>query len=228
MVEDMAERSLGVRAVPSDQMYDGRNLEDWAIEYARWSYSATSCENAQLDPDGSQCASYQPEDAKVFFFEHGTYSANPRAPAEKKDGCKVPSSAQAIFVPVAIFTQENAGLKKPLSDDELLAKAVGIKSSMRDMYLSVDGQDVPLSTYGIGPRRFSFQIPPAPNVYSCSDTPGVESLDVDPSFLVGYGAIVEVVQPGEHIFEYGSLQTYSGVNLQHRVEMRFVVDGGSG
>lgn len=206
---------------PGDS-YEGKTLEEWGIEYVRWYYAQTSCDDPVYDDDGSLCALYQDPDSPMFFFARAPFSTA-RASVVRRTECHVPAD-KALFVPVAAFFNDNAGVVPPLSDAEVEQSVIDAKESMRSMVLKADGVEVEdLEDRGVGVVSFSYRVPPAPNWYACSDQDVVDTT-VEPSYLGGYFAVFTPPEPGEHELEYASVLTYDSMNLAFHVRSSFVVD----
>lgn len=198
--------------------YAGKSLEEWAIEWRRWAYAQTDCEQDTVyDVDGSLCALHQSEDGPLFFFDRGPLGS-------VRTQCRVPSG-RAIGVPIGMFSNDNAGVEKPLSEDELLESVVTVQRTVRDLKLEVDGRKIEdLEERAVGPVKSTYYIPPAPNWYSCRKMSGVEDETVDPVYLGGYLAILPPPTPGQHTIHYAYTLTYNDVHIVSDVTSTFHVD----
>src|SRR4051812_5443078 len=69
-----AMRGEGLHVLAPGESYAGKSLEEWALEYSRWSYSQTTCDSPVSDPSGALCSLYQDDsDSPVFFLERSDY-----------------------------------------------------------------------------------------------------------------------------------------------------------
>jgi len=199
--------------------YEGRTLEEWMVEWARWRYSQTSCEDPFFDEDGSICALYQDPASPVFFLAKGTGD-----PVRTK--CRIPSG-KAILVPLTNVLGDNAGLlpEDTMPEEEMRATMLTYVQSMRELTLTVDGRQIEnLERYSLGPTKYSYVVPAAPNAYSCSfsDVP-VEGL-VDPAFAGGTFVLLPPPTKGEHTVVHGGTGTLFGRDFGGIASTTFVVE----
>jgi hypothetical protein len=201
----------------ASESYAGRTTEEWAIEWSRWAYSQTSCESAFTDIDGSECGLYQDPDSPVFFMA----TAPSRAPRTE---CRVPYG-KAIVAPLAVISNDNAGVDPPQTDEEMRDLVSEVFDSIRDLELKADGiQFDDLEERSFGPIEYTYSVPASPNYYSCRVVDGVENMIVDPGFLAGYLAIFPPPEPGRHRLSYfGVMSVFDTVN-EIGADMRFVVE----
>jgi hypothetical protein len=212
-----AVRPSGWRPLEPGEEYAGRSQEQWAVEWARWSYAQTSCASPVVDADGSLCALYQDPEAPVFFLPTGLLG-----PIRTR--CPVPAG-KSILVPILMFTNDNGGVApdEQLSDDELVRSVTDVKDSMRDLALRVDGEALTgLEQAAVGPTRFGYTVPPEPNWYSCNGMVGVEG-PIEPSWLAGYFVLFPPPNAGMHSLEYGGTGTYWGNDFVRQVRLEFAV-----
>lgn len=212
-----------LQALGPEAGYADKTLEEWGVEYVRWYYAQTSCENDVVrDKDGSLCGFYQDPESPVFFLSRAPYSSG-RGPVTERTMCHVPAG-KAIVVPIAAFFNDNAGVAEPLSDEALQQSVRDVKDSMRYLELKADGVEVAdLESRGIGVTTLSYRVPPSPNKYSCSRQDVADTV-VEPSYLAGYFAIFEPPEPGAHEVEYGSLFTYETSTYTYHVKASLTVD----
>jgi hypothetical protein len=204
--------------LPATDAYEGRTLEEWVVEWARWTYAQTSCEDPFFDDDGSLCALYQDPDGPIFHLAKGV--GDPQ-----RTKCRIPSG-KAILVPLPNLIGDNAGVAPEdiLTEEDLEAVMAGFVLSMRELVLVVDGQPISnLEAYTIGPTRFSYVLPPAPNNYSCSGVDGVEGL-VDPSYVAGVFVLLPPPSAGVHSLTYGGTGTLFGLDSTSVASSTFVVE----
>jgi hypothetical protein len=220
--------SLALRVLPATEEFQGKNLEEWAIEYMRWYYSWTSpdCATAENDRDGSFCDFNQPADSPVFFFGSSDYSRTADTVVERTL-CKVPAG-KAIMVPLNFIGDDNAGAFEDelRSDDEIIENVDEIHETMRGLYLIADQNEVAeadLAQYSIYPTSFDFNVGATPNWHSCNGFDDVENTTIDPSFFAGYFALIAPPTPGKHRLEYGGVYSYFERDYYRRVDSLFEV-----
>jgi hypothetical protein len=130
-----------------------------------------------------------------------------------------------LVIPLAARMADNAGVPEAdqLSEDELRAYAEQAHASMTDLLLVVDGKPVEdLASYAVHPTRFSYELPPEPNWYSCNQTPGVTGR-VEPAFITGYFVVLPPPEPGAHTLEYGGVTRIDGAPDSSHVRTTFTV-----
>lgn len=201
------------------EVYAEKGLEQWAIGWARWSFSQTSCVPAfSLDRDGSSCELYQDPQSPVFFLAAGP-------PTTVRKRCKVPGD-KALVVPLMTYSTDNAGRPEAeiKSEPELEAEAAAVKATMSGLRLVVDGREIrDLDGRGVGPTKFSYEVPPAPNWYSC-----LHRLDftgsVEPAFITGYFVVLPPAPEGAHVLEYAGILHVDRQPVPNHVELAFEID----
>ena len=195
--------------------FAGKTLEEWGVEWSRWSYAQTSCDAPVIDEDGELCGLYQPE-GPAFFLALG-------AAGTVRTECRVPRD-KALVVPLGIFSSDNAGVENPVDESQLERAVAEVKNSMREFKLTADGTEITqLEERGFGPTRFSYRVPAAPNWYTCRGQ-NVADATVEPAFVGGYLAIFPSTPVGMHTLEYGSLRTYKGSDAVRSVTLTFSVE----
>jgi hypothetical protein len=95
----------------ASELYDGKTLAEWGVEYTRWSYAQTSCDSPASDQDGSLCDLYQDPESPVFFLD---YSPTKRV----RTKCQIPRG-RAIVVPIMTFSSDNAGVEPPRPEEPM-------------------------------------------------------------------------------------------------------------
>lgn len=184
------------------ELYAGRDLPAWAVEWGRWVYARTGCELPEQDADGSWCDYDQPEEEPVFFFAAGQ-------PLAVRTKCKVPPG-RAIVVPLVAFITDNAGVEpdEHRSDATLRTNAERFSAGVTDLRLVVDGAEQDgseLHAHLIEPTQFSYELPAEPNRYSCRGKPGVTG-QVAPAFIAGAFAVLPPPASSQlHTLEYAGL-----------------------
>lgn len=179
--------------------YSGKSLAEWATELWRWSFSWTSCDVPLYDHDGSTCGAFQDENSPVFFFMPGM------APTHRTR-CVVPAD-KAVLVPLTSYSTDNVGLPHDAerSIEELEDDAETILSTMSDLRLVVDEHEIlDLERYVIEPTRYSYDLAPEPNWYTCYGVPGVVG-PIDPAVFTGYFVLMPPASVGIHTIEYSGV-----------------------
>lgn len=203
--------------ISGDEPYAEKTLAEWGVEYMRWRFSATTCDLPLYDQDGSLCDLYQPADGPAFFLDFSTTD-------RVRTKCRIPSG-KAIVVPIMTFTNDNASVDPPLSDEELFTKTSSVLESMRDLELRVDGKAIDhLSDRKIAPTRFTYTLPSAPNYYTCTGRDGVEDKTIDPAFLAGYVAVFPPPEPGIHELQYAGVLTIGKNEFAVNTRTRFLAE----
>jgi hypothetical protein len=201
--------------------YAGKSLEEWGVQYMRWTYSQQTCDTTTADQDGSLCGQFQ-TDADVFFLDRAEYATS-RTPLTSRPLCHVPAG-KALVVPIAVLGADNAGMM-PIPEEILKRSVAAARDTMRDLSLRADGVDIAdLDQRGFGPAEFAYHVPPAPNFFSCLHVKGVDDTDVQPSYVAGYFAVVAPPEPGAHELEYASSMTVQGHDLSYHVKVNLTVD----
>ena len=207
---DVSERSAAevsvepLRVLAADEMVEGRTQQAWAIEYARWTYAQTSCDDVPLyDSDGSQCSRYQGADSPVFFLEQSSPSTRSSVPIVTRTRCRVPAN-KPLFVPVTMVSIDDGGLSLKRSAEELLEESLKVRRSLNDLLMNADGVLIDdLDSRALDPIEFSYHVPKAPNYYSCQDGFQEEVTDevIQPSYLTGAFVMFEAPSSGPHHIE---------------------------
>lgn len=202
----------------ADETFEGKSLREWLVEWKRWGYSQTTCDSAAFDPDGSLCGLHQDPDSPVFFLDHSPDDT-------QRTKCRVPSG-KAVGVPIAVAFQDNLGVDEPYSDSELEKIVAEAFASMRDMEIEADGVrfEAVLAEYAIEPMAYTFDLPPAPNWYSCNGIDGIAGLSAEPGWLAGYFMLFTPPKPGRHELSYGGVQTFDEEEYYVSASTRFVVE----
>jgi hypothetical protein len=218
-------KAAPLHVLPADETYAERSLTEWAVEYMRWTYSWTleGCTSAEADTDGALCDLHQDPESPVFFLASCNY-AEGRGVVADRSQCKIPAG-KALLVPIAAFTDEAATNDEPITPEELEASTQEVLSTTREQKLVTNGSKLSeLEPYSIGPVPFAFEIPAQPNWHTCNGFPELERKTVDPSYLVGYFALVAPPPPGKHEIEYASIYTYWNSDFYFHVKSKFAVE----
>jgi len=199
--------------------YEGRTLEEWVIEWARWRYAQTTCDDPFFDEDGSLCALYQDPASPVFFLAKG-----PGDPVRTK--CRIPSG-KAILVPLTNLLGDNAGVlpEDIMTEEEMKETMLLYVQSMRELLLEADGQEIQhLERHSIGPTKYTYVVPPPPNAYSCSASDVEVQGLVDPAFAGGTFVLLPPPTKGEHSVVHGGTGTVFGRDFGGVASTTFVVE----
>jgi hypothetical protein len=203
--------------VPSDEPFAGKSLAEWGVAYMRWRFSPTSCDIPVYDQDGSMCGLYQDPDSPVVIFD---YSVTNRL----RTKCRIPAG-KGIVVPIITFANDNLEVDPPKSEELLVKETLEVLETMRDLELRVDGNAVTdLDERRIEPTKHDYEIPPAPNWFSCTGTPGVEDMTVAPSFFAGYVAVFPPPEPGVHELQYAGVVSVDNESYALDTRTRFLVE----
>lgn len=212
-----AEHALSWAPIAASEKYAGRTLEEWAVEWRRWSFSATSCESTIFDDDGSMCHLFQDPESPVFFLDYATTKVT-------RTRCRVPSG-KALVTSLVMFSTDNIDVDPPRSAEELERRTSEALDSMRGLILEADHAAVEnLEEWMVEPQRFTYYVPPAPNWFSCNGFDGVADTVIDPAYVSGYFVVFPAPEPGEHELRYGGVETVGDDNYSFDVTTRFVVD----
>ena len=198
---------------PTETHY-GMTYAEWGVAWWEWFYETpctpgpTPLESTGypvLDTTGEFCAVGQSGD--VWFL------AGITQPVAVERTCTIPAG-KAIFFPFLNTTYDNAcnpDMSTWLTPDELRDEATRSQDSAVDLYVILDGEEIPHpERYRAGPSELGYDLPPiGMNVYNClgvTDCGGT----VDPSFSDGYWMMFEPLPPGEHTLHFGGRVTYPG------------------
>lgn len=215
-----------MRIVAADEPYAGKSLEQWAIAYTRWSYSWRSedCLSAESDEDGSHCGLGQDSESPVFFFA-SCDDSDLRNTVVNRSRCRVPEG-RAIMVPISFVTDDDAVSEEKRPASEIEASVAAIKETMGELLLVADGVKIDdLSSYALGPTMLAYDLPSAPNWYTCNGWgEAIGEMEVNPSYLAGYFALFEPPAAGAHEVEYASVQSYYNADYFFHVKAKFMVE----
>jgi hypothetical protein len=183
----------------------------------RWSFSQTSCDSSNFDPDGSMCRLYQDDPQLPVFFMAYAPSKHPRM------HCTVPRG-RALLVPLANFFSDDGGAPKTRTAAQLEEVATKVLESVRDLRLRVDGEEIEgLERYVVRPTHYSYNVPAEPNWYSCNGYKGVADTVIEPAVLTGYFVVLPPPELGSHELEYGGVLTFNGKDASLQMINRFEV-----
>jgi hypothetical protein len=208
---------LAWRPVPAGEHYAGKSLEEWAVEWRRWAFSQTSCDSTAFDPDGSLCDLYQDPESPVFFLDFA-------AARTVREQCRVPPG-KALAVPLVVFASDNLFVDPPRTLEQIEQRAARALDSMRALLLEADGEEIEnLEDWQVAPTRFTYDIPSAPNWFSCNKVDGIADTTIDPAYLSGYLVVFPPPEPGRHVLRYGGVLTTERDDYAFDVTTKFVVE----
>ncbi|HKP60911.1 MAG TPA: hypothetical protein VJV78_29480 [Polyangiales bacterium] len=202
-----------------DFVYEGLTLEDWGIEWVRWSNAPTECVGSPVqDKDGSLCGRYQDPDSPVFILQLGVGRTTVRSE------CEIPAG-KALLVPLYGVCLDKLGVwpDADTPDSELKRMIQDTMRSARDLVLVADGRAVQdLKLWSVGLTELEYTLPPEPNLYSCTGWKGITGR-VSPAYLGGIFVLFPPPSPGVHTLEYGAKKTLDGDDIAHYVKTTFRV-----
>lgn len=197
-----SEGSAGPAVLENGNVHYGKTYAEWGSAWWQWIYSIPQkpgpCTGPDLDPTGDACNINQAGD--VFFL------AGNRGGNSLRTKCVVPKG-KALFFPIIDFTADNGGvpLDKQVSESELQAGAVASLKVMTDLFLEIDGTVIDTTKLRVEPTKYSYTLPPEPNIYSCNGATGVTGL-VTPAFHSGYYAMLAPLSNGPHRIHFRGRQ----------------------
>lgn len=196
-------------------VYEGRTLREWAVEWVRWSNAPTDCETPAFDDDGSLCGLYQDPESPVFFLQLGDEKT-------VRTRCEIPRD-KAVLVPLFGVYLDKLGVwpDADTPDEELERMVADALASARDLKLSVEDYAIQgLKEWSVGLTKFDYNVPPEPNLYSCTGFPGITG-NVSPAYMSGIFLLFPPPPPGTHTLEYGGLATLDGDDVSSYVTTTF-------
>jgi hypothetical protein len=191
-----------VQVLDPTQPHYGHTDDEWGAQWFTWinelrQTDANNCIIPYLDPTGTNCGYGQSGDV---FFLAGTGGGT-----VVRDQCVVPSG-KAIFFPIVNFDGDNAGVPAAmqLSDTDLVKYVQNELDTVPITGLSAEFDGVPitnLSRFGSKITKFSYTLPPEPNLYTCQGQTGVTGL-IDPSYAAGFYVMLAPPLPGSHTLHF--------------------------
>ena len=178
---------------PAAEHY-GQTYEEWAVKWVTWMGESKGSTMPPADTSGEYCREGQDPESQVFFLA-GSFSSGPVTRA-----CSI-KATQALLIPLLNWSSDNGGVPESEQVDEsTLQKAAenwfdGVVEE--ELSLEIDGCQMDNLERGkIGPAKYKYTVPPDDNLYSLFGI-DFEGL-VDPSFTVGYYALVAPLSKGQH------------------------------
>jgi hypothetical protein len=201
---DSDNKSAQAQVLDPAQKHYGRTYSEWNAAWFKWIYELPlddSCALPTDDSTGEHCDSAQPDDV---FFLAGAPGLNNKQLV--RDQCIV-SAHKPIFFPIMNTVADNGGVptEHQLSDADNEASAVGVVNQVqpKNLFASVDGEDVPdLASFKTDIVEFSYVVPEEPNFYSCQGAPGVTG-EIGPSYAGGYYVMLAPLSAGRHDIRFG-------------------------
>jgi hypothetical protein len=184
------------------QSHFGNTDDEWGALWWKWIYElpqtdAKNCVIPLLDPTGEHCAYGQSGDV---FFLTGTQGG-----VAVRDKCVVPAG-KAIFFPIVTFSGDNAGVPAgmTLPDAGLIGYVQSQLNGVPVAGLSAELDGVALTDlarFRTQITKYSYTLPPEPNVYTCGGQTGVTGL-VDPAYAAGYYVMLAPPSSGAHTLHF--------------------------
>jgi hypothetical protein len=196
-----------VEVLDPTQPHYGNSDGEWGALWWKWNYElpqmaaadggAPNCIIPFQDPTGANCAVGQSGD--VFYLAGTTGGTVVR------DQCVVPKG-KAIFFPIITFSADNAGVPAAmqLSDTDLMGyvKTQLDETPVAGLSAAFDGTPIPnLASFRTQVTKFSYTLPPEPNLYTCDGQTGVTGL-VDPAYAAGFYVMLAPPPPGAHTLHF--------------------------
>ena len=217
-------RSTGasVDVLDPTQPHYGNSDDEWGALWWKWNYElpqmAGNCRVPFEDPTGAFCADGQSGDV---FFLAGTLGG-----AVVRDKCVVPKG-KAIFFPILSFSADNAGLPPgmQLSDADLMAYMKTQLDGIPVSGLSADFDGVPIANlahFRTQITKFSYTLPPEPNLYTCNGQTGVTGV-VDPSYAAGFYVMLAPPPAGAHTLHFAGNAPASSPPFKVDVTYHFTI-----
>lgn len=172
----------------------GKTYPEWATTWLRWVHETPQpvdrCVLPDEDATGEHCGFGQPS-GDVFFLT-GT-----RGSKVIRTQCVVPKG-RAIFFPIVVFEQDNAGipLAEQMSEKRSSAAVTNEINKAKSVSATVDGTAIDVTKLRLGATKLSFTLPPEPNFFTCGGSKGVTG-KVD-GYYDGYWVMLAPLAPGPH------------------------------
>jgi len=201
----------------NDAIVDGKTIGDWSAEWWKWIYSLPTNQSPLLDTDGSQAANGQPG-GDVFFI------ANLARPGTVARSFTIQEGKFLLF-PVRYVTLDNVDFPVPLTVEELRDTAGGVVDLMTNLHVSIDGQQIDVSTHRFSSPVFSFNFETADNLDSFIYGHPVTGL-VDPIVSDGYWIMLAPLSAGQHTIQSSGTETFpDGSQFSVAVTYHLTVQG---
>ena len=204
------------------QPHYGNSDDVWGATWFQWFYQlpekAGACIIPTTDMTGANCGDGQ--SGPVFFL------AGTQGGTVERDKCVVPQG-KALFFPILNFTADNAGVpaNMVLSDSQLMSVIQTEIDTVPVSGLSAEFDGLPIENLGqfkTHVTKFSYTLPPEPNVYTCLGASGVTGL-VDPSFAAGFYIMLPPPAAGAHVLHFAGHSPKSSPPLNVDVTYKLTV-----
>jgi hypothetical protein len=187
---------------PATPQY-GMTYDQWGVAWWQWIWGQPGTTNPLIDTTGADCAQAQDSSASVFFLAGSSTGTAERT-------CSF-SASQAIFFPIVNGTFDNAGVPAASASTptqlQMQAQTYLDDTDTSSLALSVDGHALSDLTRGKeGPTQFSYTVPYGDNLYASFGLSGVSGT-IDPSFTVGYWAMLPPLSAGSHDISFAGQVT---------------------
>lgn len=191
---------------PGSTIY-GKTLGDWSAEWWKYIFSVPIDQNPQFNNNGEKEGNGQ--SGSVFFLAKG-----PTDQSNLVERTITISADKAIFFPILNAENDNIGRPFPLTVEELREEIAQIEVFATDMYLNINGVEVPSSelfTHREISPVFGFTLPEN-NIYNLDDP--VPAGFYEPAVSDGYWIMLEPLSPGQHTLTFGGTFTFPDNSTQ--------------
>jgi hypothetical protein len=198
---------VAIEPLDPTQSHYGKSNAEWAATWAAWVYQwheTAACTDPITDQTGVQCTFAQDPASPVFFLV-GNFGGVSRRP-----NCVVPAG-KALGFPILASWNDNGGvpLANQKTDAQLKAGADAQFQAITDVHLTLDGHVIePLTPYGVDAAPYSYTLPPEPNVYTCTGTPGVTGTYA--GYASGYFVVLPPLAKGAHDIAFSGTMSVPG------------------
>ena len=193
------------------QSHYGNTDAEWGALWWKWIYELPQTANDAgmpncvipfQDPTGANCAVGQSGDV---FFLAGTSGGT-----VVRDKCAVPAG-KAIFFPIFSFAVDNGGVPSAMqrSNSALMGIVQSDMAGVQVASLSAEFDGLPitnLAQFATPVTKFSYTLPPEPNVYTCEGETGVTGT-ITPSYAAGYYIMLAPPAAGAHVLHFAGTST---------------------
>lgn len=175
----------------------GKTLGEWSAEWWKYIFSLPIDQNPQFDNKGEKEGNGQ--SGPVFFLAKG-----PTGQSNFVERTITVSADKAIFFPILNAESDNIGRESPLTVEELRDEIAQIEVFATDMYLNIDGVEIPkaeLFTHREVSPVFGFTLPEN----NILDFPAGF---YEPAVSDGYWFMLEPLAAGQHTLTFGGTFTF--------------------
>ena len=180
--------AASLTVLPSDSTVAGKTIGEWSAEWWKWAFGQSVPNDAFTDTTGANADINQ---AGPVFFVAGTTGTNATRTFS------VPEGKYLLFplLNVAFSTLETG-----LAGTDLKDLTTSVADSIDSAFFSVNGDAIIGSSnyqdYRVTSPKFSF-------IYAADNPFGVAAGPSGDAFADGYYAMVEPLEPGTYIFDFG-------------------------